>query len=177
MAGKPARWGFHELSDRHARSLVAHADIKPGELVIDVGAGRGRITGHLLDGGARVIAVELHPGRAAALRRRFAGERVRVVETDLRTFRYPSHRYRIVANPPFAAVAELLRRITAPTSRLCRADLVVPAYIAARWARGAGYEPNRYAASIARRLPPDAFHPPATQPASVLRLTVARSRW
>jgi hypothetical protein len=42
-------------------------------LVIDIGAGGGAITAQLLDQGAQVIAVELHPGRAAALRRRFAG--------------------------------------------------------------------------------------------------------
>ncbi len=72
MAGKPARWGFHELSDHYARRLVAHADVKPGELVVDVGAGRGSITGPLLDRDARVIAVELYPGRARALRARFA---------------------------------------------------------------------------------------------------------
>jgi len=39
--------------------------------VLDVGAGQGALTGPLIQAGARVIAVELHPGRAEALRRRF----------------------------------------------------------------------------------------------------------
>jgi 23S rRNA (adenine-N6)-dimethyltransferase len=170
VAGSPARWGFHELTEQYARRIVASADIRPGDLVVDVGAGRGRLVGPLLEAGARVVALELHPHRAAALRARFTGERIHVVQTDLRTWRLPRREYRIVANPPFAVVAELLRRTTARHSRLASADLVVPAYVAARWARGAGYSADCYAASTIRRLPTDAFRPAATQAVSVLRL-------
>jgi 16S rRNA A1518/A1519 N6-dimethyltransferase RsmA/KsgA/DIM1 with predicted DNA glycosylase/AP lyase activity len=46
------------------RPVVAGADIRPGELVYDLGAGDGALTGPLLAAGARVIAMELHPGRA-----------------------------------------------------------------------------------------------------------------
>jgi len=47
--------------------------------VLDIGAGEGALTGPLLDAGATVIAVELHPRRAATLRDRYAGRRLRVV--------------------------------------------------------------------------------------------------
>jgi 23S rRNA (adenine-N6)-dimethyltransferase len=39
--------------------------------VLDIGAGQGALTRPLVQAGARVIAVELHPGRAEALRRQF----------------------------------------------------------------------------------------------------------
>ena len=61
-AAARTRWGFHELSDNWARRLVAGAGVAPGDLVLDVGAGTGPLTGALLDAGATVIAVELHPG-------------------------------------------------------------------------------------------------------------------
>ena len=51
---------------------MADAAVRRNELVLDLGAGTGSLTAALLAAGARVLAVELHPGRAAVLRRRFA---------------------------------------------------------------------------------------------------------
>jgi 23S rRNA (adenine-N6)-dimethyltransferase len=71
-SGRSGRaWGWHRLADEWAARVVAAAAIRPGELVFDLGAGTGALTGHLVQAGARVVAVELHPGRAATLRRRF----------------------------------------------------------------------------------------------------------
>ena len=55
-------------------------------MVVDLGAGDGALTASLERTGARVLAVELHPARAAELRSRFAGTRVAVVEVDLAAF-------------------------------------------------------------------------------------------
>src|SRR6266536_2016638 len=52
-----------------ASALVAPAlGAAPGELVLDLGAGPGGKAGHLAALGARVLAVELHPGRARMVR-------------------------------------------------------------------------------------------------------------
>jgi 23S rRNA (adenine-N6)-dimethyltransferase len=66
-----ASWGWHRLADDWAARVVAAADVRPGELVLDIGAGQGALTRPLIKAGVRVIAVELRPGRAEALRRRF----------------------------------------------------------------------------------------------------------
>ena len=170
MAGARPRWGYHQLTDWYAEKLVATAGVRAGELVVDLGAGTGAITRHLLDRGARVIAVELHPGRANQLRDRFRDERCVVLARDLGDWRPPRQPYRAVANPPFSVLSSLLRLLTAPHSQLVSADLVVPAYIAARWSRGAGHAPHRYSATVNGRLPAHAFAPPATQSIAVLRL-------
>lgn len=164
------RWGYHQLSDRHASALVTHAGVRAHDLVIDVGAGDGRITRHLVAAGAHVVAVELHPGRAARLRTAFWRDGVQVLELDLDDWLPPRRPFRVVANPPFGRLATLLRRLTAADSRLLQADLVVPDYVAARWSRGAGYRPNAYSAARICRLPDSAFTPPATQPTAVLRI-------
>jgi 23S rRNA (adenine-N6)-dimethyltransferase len=89
-AGRSRRsWGWHPLVDEWAARVVAAAGIRPGELVLDIGAGDGALTGPLVACGARVIAVELHPGRAARLRARFAGGPVTVVAADAATLRLP----------------------------------------------------------------------------------------
>ena len=46
---------------------MAAAQLRPGELVVDLGAGTGSLSVPLARTGARVIAVELHPGRAEEL--------------------------------------------------------------------------------------------------------------
>jgi len=118
--------------------------------VLDVGAGQGALTGPLIQAGARVIAVELHPGRAEALRRRFGSGSsngsassngsgssngrgssdgraggVTVVQADAARLRLPRQPFRVVASPPYGITADLLSLLLAPGSRLVAADLVL----------------------------------------------------
>jgi 23S rRNA (adenine-N6)-dimethyltransferase len=123
----------------------------------------------LLASGATVIAVELHPGRATVLDQRFHGTGCRVVVQDLTEWKLPSRPFRVVANPPFAVLATLLRLLTAPHSQLVRADIVVPDHVAARWARGA-VASRGFTARRSRILSPFAFQPPSSRPAAVLTL-------
>lgn len=172
-ADRRARWGYHELTDPWAYRLVRGAGIRPGDLVVDVGAGHGSITAHLIDVGARVIAVELHSERAGRLRRRF-GSSIVVVEADAADLRLPRQPFKVVANPPFGITTALLRRLLGRNSRLRSADIVVPAYVAARWASGRAPEAARwtagYRARTAARLPSEACRPPAPMATAVLRI-------
>lgn len=143
------------------------SSVGEGNLVVDVGAGNGAITRRLLETGARVQAIELHPGRAEALRSRF-GTRVRVIEADIECWRWPTRPYFVVANPPFGMLATLLRRITAPGSRLVQAHLVVPAHFAARCMHGASYLRSPYSVGVVCRLPAHAFTPAATTTTAVI---------
>lgn len=163
-AGGKARWGWHRLADQWAERLVADAAIRPGELVLDVGAGTGAVTAPLVAAGARVLAVELHPGRADVLRRRFAGvAAVTVVRADARDLRLPRRPFRVVSSPPYAATATLLRRLLARGSRLVAADLVLQHAAAARWAAGRAPGAGRWLAEfevgLGRKVPRSAFHP------------------
>ena len=63
--GSPPAWGWYRLDPAWADRLVADSGVSRGDLVLDIGAGDGALTEPLLERGARVIAVELHPGRAA----------------------------------------------------------------------------------------------------------------
>jgi 23S rRNA (adenine-N6)-dimethyltransferase len=178
VTGKPARWGWHQLDSRWAEQIVADAGIGPGHLVIDVGAGAGALTRPLVEHGARVIAVELHPDRARALRDRFIGFDVKVVRADASDLRLPKRPFRVIANPPFSITVSLLRRLVAPGSRLVRADLVVPRHTASQWVSGSGPGSDRWArtfdVTLGRPLPRSAFRPPP--PNGVAILTITRKR-
>jgi 23S rRNA (adenine-N6)-dimethyltransferase len=173
VAGKPPpQWGWHQLDRDWALRLVRDAAIRPGELVLDVGAGRGALTGPLLDCGARIIAIERHPERARYLRQRFGGAGVVVVQADAADLRLPRRPFRVLANPPFTVTQALLRRLTSPGSRLVTAHLVVPRHVVhrwtgtdapawARWSRVFSITPGAH-------VPRRAFHPPPPRDAAVL---------
>jgi len=153
---------------------VDAAGVSPGELVLDVGAGLGALTAPLVRAGARVVAVELHPGRADRLRRRFADAPVTVVRADAGDLRLPSRPFRVVSSPPYNISTALLKRLLAPGSRLVSADLVLQRQVANRWARGEAPGANRwfryYDPSIGLRLPRKAFTPPPHVDSAVLVL-------
>jgi 23S rRNA (adenine-N6)-dimethyltransferase len=171
-------WGRHELDRRWADHLVDCVQIQPGELVVDVGAGTGVITDALLRAGARVIAVELHPRRAATLRVRFATRPVTIVQADAADLRLPRRPFKVVANPPFGITTALLRRLTSPASRMERASLVLPAWAAMRWAAGRGVggvtSRRRFEHLLGGRVPANAFRPPPPTDAAILIITCIR---
>jgi 23S rRNA (adenine-N6)-dimethyltransferase len=177
-APRPRRtaWGWHQLDPAWARRLVADAGVGPGDLVLDVGAGHGALTVALLEAGARVIAVETHPGRLAALRARVGDDAV-VVRADAADLRLPRRPFHVVANPPFAVTTPLLTRLLHPGSRLLTAHLVLQDQAARRWAGptapAAGRSVATFRLDVGRRLPRGAFRPP---PAVPTRILVVRRR-
>ena len=155
-------WGWHQLDPDWADRLVDLAEIRRGDLVVDVGAGHGAVTKPLLARGARVIAVELHPARARFLRETF-GTSVRVVCEDARDLRLPTRPFAVVASVPYAATTPLLRRLTQPGSRLTAAHIVVQAQAAERWssprAPAAARWQRLFTASVGPMIPRRAFTP------------------
>jgi 23S rRNA (adenine-N6)-dimethyltransferase len=166
--------GQHFLrSSRLAAELVRAAAIERDDLVLDLGAGTGVLTGALQRAGARVVAVELDPELAADLRRRFGS----VVEADARRMALPRERFKVVSNLPFDGATSILRRLLDPGVPLISADLILEwavackraavwpsTFLGAYW--GAWYE-----LSVVRRLPRCVFSPPPAVDAGVLRIS------
>ena len=163
-------WGWHRLADEWAARIVAEAGVRPGELVLDIGAGEGALTAHLRRAGARVVAVELHPGRAATLRRRFGD--VTVVHADAASLPLPRRPFRVVANPPYGITASLLRLLLAPGTRLIAADLVLQRAVVRKYASGPGPGAARrgrtFRVTTGLALPRRAFRPPPQVDSAVL---------
>lgn len=166
-------WGWHPLDSRWAQRVVDAAGVRPGDLVLDVGAGLGALTGPLVKAGAEVIAVELHPGRADKLRQRFSD--VKVIRVDAAELRLPTRPFRVVSSPPYGVSTALLKRLLAPGSRLVSADLVLQRQVVNRWVQGRAPGTHRwsrqYDTSIGIRLPRKAFAPPPHVDSAVLKLS------
>jgi 23S rRNA (adenine-N6)-dimethyltransferase len=162
-------WGWHRLSDEWAARIVAAAGVRPGELVLDIGAGEGVLTAHLQRAGARVIAVELNPRRARVLRARFP--EISVLEMDATALRLPGRPFRVVANPPYGITASLLRLLLAPDSKLVAADLVLQRAVVRKYSSS---PPRRFVAATGLMVPRRAFVPPPQVDSGVL---VVRRRY
>lgn len=167
--GRP--WGWHPLTAEWAARVVASAGVRPGDHVLDLGAGLGALTAPLLEAGARVTAVELHPARAARLRERF-GDRARVLQLDLGELRLPSRPFTVVASPPYAVTSELVRRLL-ESDRMRSADLVLQRAAARRLLERPprARHTRRYRLELGLALPRRAFAPPPRVDSVVLRIS------
>ena len=102
----------HGVVDR----IVRTAGICPGDIVVEVGPGLGMLTGHLLDAGARVAAIELDRNLASYLRHTFGDlPHASLVEGDalgipIDQIVSPDVRYKVVANLPYSIASAILMR-------------------------------------------------------------------
>lgn len=128
--------GAHYLDPEHrvVGELVRAAALRPGETVLDAGAGRGAITGYLCDAvapGGTVLAVETQPDLVFRLKR-LGKPGLQVLQGDILAVRLPERLDAVVANPPYRILPAILKRLLA--HGFGRAVLVVPMELAERLA-------------------------------------------
>ena len=124
---KTPKLGQHLLTSRDiARRVVEAGEVAHGDVVLEIGPGKGMLTKELLAVGARVIAVEKDPEMISVLNETFRDEQLHKIltlyEGDARNFltsetfsQHVTPPYRIVANIPYYITGELLRLfLTAP---------------------------------------------------------------
>jgi 23S rRNA (adenine-N6)-dimethyltransferase len=186
--------GQNLLTDPRVAARVVHlADVARGDLVVDVGAGRGALTGPLLDRGARVIAIEVDPAMVDALLAEVAGSagaagsigrgRLEVVRADALEVALPSEPFRVVANPPFGLTTSLLRRLLGGDAPLRDATLVLQQQTARR-VSGApavgrfslGWTPW-FEMRVLERIDRRAFRPVPSADAAVLQVRPRAVPW
>jgi 23S rRNA (adenine-N6)-dimethyltransferase len=174
--------GQNFLRPDRAEQLVDAAAFAAGDLVVEIGAGRGALTYALASRGVRVVALEKDTHWAESLRRdvgrRGLDSAVRVVRCDALDYRMPRRPYRVIGSLPFGATTSILRRLLDdPATSLVRADLIVQWEVARKravmppstllsttWAPWWSFE-------VTRRIPAAAFRPVPSVDGAVLCVT------
>lgn len=121
--------GQNFLVSRAIAGRIAGAlDPAPGELVVEIGPGRGAITTPIAARGARVLAVELDGALAAALAARLPA--VEIVEGDIRGFDIEAaarergaDSYLLAGNIPYHLTSPILFRL--PGLARCRRAVIM----------------------------------------------------
>ncbi len=183
------RLGQHFLGDPGWREKIAqairvspHGMQPPGSAQsssehycwIEIGAGHGEMTEHLLKSGAPVIAVELDAPLVTSLQRLAAKEatltvaRGDVLETDLGKLA-AGRRMRIYGNLPYYITSPIVHHLFKYADQIDVAHIVVQLEVAARLTARPSTKPYGYLSvatqfysrpEFALRLPPAAFRPP-----------------
>ncbi|HEX3660674.1 MAG TPA: 16S rRNA (adenine(1518)-N(6)/adenine(1519)-N(6))-dimethyltransferase RsmA [Acidobacteriaceae bacterium] len=157
--------------------------------VVEIGPGRGAITGLLAPRARRLILIELDHDLAARLRTQFADRpSVEVLEqnilaTDLAALRTnPEEKLQVVGNLPYYITSDILLHLFRAHAVMERAVIMTQREVADRIAARPGtrdYGLLSVTAQLYARvenlftLPPGAFSPPPQVHSTVLRLTMA----
>ena len=163
-------------------SIVAAAELQPGDRVVEVGPGLGVLTRRLLAAGATVLAVELDPRLAAYLRRELGAlPAFDLIEADALSLHprdcFPGEDFKVVANIPYHITSPLLHAFLEGDRPPQLSVLLVQAEVAARVAAAPGqmsylsvFVQNVAAAEIVGRVPAAAFEPAPEVDSAILRL-------
>ena len=184
MPQKPTL-GQHFLIDAQAARRIASSlgDVA-GRTAVEIGPGRGAITGELAARAARVIAVELDRELAADLRNRFDPVCVSIVEKDVLHFDFAAAaaqaagRVRVAGNLPYYITSPILLKLAASHEAIELAVLMVQREVADRVTAAPGSRDYGLLSATVQMygpveplftLPPSAFSPSPQVHSSVFR--------
>ncbi|HUH61726.1 MAG TPA: 16S rRNA (adenine(1518)-N(6)/adenine(1519)-N(6))-dimethyltransferase RsmA [Terracidiphilus sp.] len=188
MPAKP-KLGQNFLRDAQAaQRIVAALGEVANRTVIEIGPGRGAITGALAARAGRVLAIELDRELAAGLRERFPAGKVTVVEQDVLTFDFAGaaaaagEGLAVVGNLPYGITSPILLKLCAGHAALDRAVLMVQREVADRVVAVPGSRDYGILSVTVQllgpverlfTLPPAAFSPPPEVHSTVFRWRIA----
>jgi len=131
------RYGQHFLADQSVvRRIVAAVAPEAGEIVVEIGPGRGALTGLLAERAGHLHLIEIDRDLAAALAGRYASDRVTVHVGDALDFDYASlpAPFRLVGNLPYNISTPLLFKLAAYADRFRDAHFMLQREVVERMA-------------------------------------------
>lgn len=107
-------------------ALLDRCSFAPGDILYEIGPGRGIITDRLASRCSQVVAIEKDPLLAEALRCRFDGiPNITIYEGDFLQFHLPSTHYKVFASIPFNITTAIVTKLTTASCPPDDAYLVV----------------------------------------------------
>jgi 16S rRNA (adenine1518-N6/adenine1519-N6)-dimethyltransferase len=180
-----SKLGQNFLVDAQAAQRIAAAlGETAGRTIVEIGPGRGAITGILAARAGRVVAIELDRELAAGLRKKFDDGRVAVVEQDVLQFDFAAaakqarERLRVAGNLPYYITSPILLKLAASHAALDLAVLMVQREVADRVTAMPGTRDYGLLSATVQMygpveqlftLPPSAFSPPPQVHSTVFR--------
>lgn len=99
-------------SSEYVSGLLNATDINKGDVVVEIGPGKGIITEQLSKRALRVIAVEADRGLVAELRGKFSkSKNVEIVGSDFLRWDLPRYSFKVFANIPFNMTSDMVSKL------------------------------------------------------------------
>ena len=181
------RLGQNFLVDRaYQERIIRAVNPRPDETIIEIGPGHGALTEHLVDSGARVIAIELDhelisPLRAGfALRDNFSIIEADALKVDFAALIEPAATARVVANLPYYISTPIMQRLIEARTAITEMTVMLQREVVERITATPGGKEYGFISVLVQYaceaeslfdVPPGAFRPAPKVWSSVLRLT------
>ncbi len=189
-SGKTRALGQHFLLDETvSERMVALIQPTSRDLVVEIGPGRGALTGRLARAAGKLVALEADQALASALRERFAGvSHVEIRDADARTFDYASlaglkpeagGRVIVAANLPYSVAKPILQALVEARPAVDEMALMLQKEVAERIDASPGGRTYGSLSVLTQvscesqlvfTVPPGAFRPPPQVDSAVVHL-------
>lgn len=176
--------GQHFLNSKHVlNQIVSAAEIKKGDLVLEIGPGTGVLTKALLENGAEVLAIEKDSRSIELLPKKFPPEigsgQLKLLEKDILEFSdYPKRQFSIVANIPYYITGAILEKFLGHSPRPEKMVLLVQREVAERIVARNNKESILSVSvkafgrpKIVAVVPPGAFTPPPSVDSAIITIS------
>ena len=119
------------INSSAARRIVEALRLEPGELVFEIGAGKGALTDLLAETGARTVSLEIDRRLCEELRDRFSGtDNVEILNADVMDLDFDSEalnrksgEYKVIGNIPYMLTSSILLKL--PDSHGARCSVIM----------------------------------------------------
>ena len=184
--------GQHFLRDASVCARIADAIVSPPEAhVIEVGPGRGALTGHLAAKGVPLTVVEVDSALADGLRQRYERQaRVEVICANILDIDLPdliaqrtTGRAVIAGNLPYYITSPIVRNVFSAAARIEQAVFLIQKEVALRLVARKDSRDYGFLSVLCRlhaepellfSVPPEAFQPSPEVTSAVVRLRMRR---
>lgn len=160
------------------KDAIKESNINQHDTVLDIGAGKGFLTVHLLKNVDKVIAIENDVALSQHLRKKFIhAQNVQVVSCDYRNFVVPKVPFKVVSNIPFGITSDIFSSLMFENVEyfLC-GSIILQSEPAKKLFSSKVYDPltvlyhTYYDLKFLYEINPESFLPPPTVKSALLRI-------
>lgn len=160
------------------KDAIRQANISNQDTVLDIGAGKGFLTVHLLKIANNVVAIENDTALVEHLRKLFSDARnVQVVGCDFRNFAVPKFPFKVVSNIPFGITSDIFSSLMFENVEyFLGGSIILQSEPAKKLFSSKVYNPltvlyhTYYDLKFLYEINPESFLPPPTVKSALLRI-------
>ena len=117
------RLGQHFLKNKSIIQTIVR-DVEEGNVVFEIGPGKGALTKELLKKGAKVVAIEKDEALVEYLLEKFKDENIEVIQNDIRDYEIEiKEKYKVIANIPYYITGQIIKQLL--TSKNKPTDIIL----------------------------------------------------
>ena len=160
------------------KDAIKESNINQHDTVLDIGAGKGFLTVHLLKSANKVIAIENDVALSQYLREKFIhAQNIQVVRCDYRNFVVPKVPFKVVSNIPFGITSDIFSSLMFENIEyFLGGSIILQSEPAKKLFSSKVYNPltvlyhTYYNLKFLYEINPESFLPPPTVKSALLRI-------